>query len=191
MIVLLFSGGLDSMLLAERALAAGHELVTIFFRYPHPAVPEEYRAVSEWLRLKRHEGVEVRHIEITLGLWGSDLMSIGAGEPGPRVLPGRNQVMVSQAVNIAASIGASVVQYGANLDDAEDYPDCAPCWVSAMDGLARPWGVKIEAPLLYRTKAQIKAEAAELKMSGWWSCYQPVNGQPCETCNSCLTQQKG
>lgn len=237
MILLLFSGGLDSMLLAERALASGHELGTLFFRYPHPAVPEEYRAVSEWLRRKRNEGREIRHIEITLGLWGSDSMATGIGEPGPRLLPARNQVMISQAINIAASIGAEAVWYGANLDDAADYPDCTPFWVNVLDGLARPWGVKVQAPLLYRTKGQIIAEAREhgiifdrvavadgsrawpdscceipenrrydpasgaidcvscgehlsvITESLSWSCYEPKDGQPCGTCNSCKANQ--
>ena len=185
MILLLFSGGLDSMLLAERAHREGLELVTLFFRYPHPAIPEEYNAVAEWHRRKVVDGHQIRHIEINLPLWGADSMSIGVGEEGPRVLAGRNQVMVSTAVNIAASIGAKEVWYGANLDDAADYPDCGPPWVALMNGLAQDWGVTVRAPLLFLGKAKVKEEAAELGLSGWWSCYEPRDGQPCGTCNSC------
>ena len=173
------------MVLAERILASNCELITLFVRYPHPAVPEEYRAVSEWLRLKRLEGHEIRHIEITLGLWGTDAMEIGTGEPGPRVLAGRNQVFVSHAVNIAHSIGARQVWYGACLDDAADYPDCGPAWVEAMDRLARQWGIMLQAPLLGINKDRIREEAAQLGASGWWSCYEPRDGQPCGACNSC------
>tara|TARA_Y100001938_G_scaffold71249_1_gene98776 strand:- start:404 stop:976 length:573 start_codon:yes stop_codon:yes gene_type:complete len=190
MILLLFSGGLDSMVLAERVAASDQELVTLFFRYPHPAVPEEYRAVAEWHRQKRLAGKEIRHIEITLPLWGSDSMAIGTGEPGARVLPARNHVMVSTAINIAASIGAHAVLYGANLDDAEDYPDCRPNWVELLNRLGREWGVSVKAPLLYKTKSQIKEEAIALGVSGWWSCYEPKDGQPCGTCNSCRANEK-
>ena len=185
MILLLFSGGLDSMLLAERAARSDTQLVTLFYRYPHPAAPEEYRAVAEWHRLKRLAGKQIRHIEISLPLWGTEQMDIGTGQPGPRILPARNQVMISIAINIAASIGADCVMYGANADDNQEYVDCRPGWVQTMDELARPWGISISAPLLNQTKQEIKAEAVQLGVSGWWSCYQPRDGHPCGTCDSC------
>ena len=184
--LLLFSGGLDSMVLAHELLNTGEEFVTLFFRYPHPAVPEEYRAVSEWHRRRRVEGNDIRNIEVSLPLWGVDLMKTGVGVPGPRVLPARNQVMVSIAVNIAASIGAKEVWYGANIDDAVDYPDCSPMWVEMMNRMAQDWGVKVKAPLLYRTKDGIRETARLGGVEGWWSCYEPKNGKPCGTCNSCL-----
>ena len=233
MILLLFSGGLDSMVLAEKVLQSGQQLVTVFFRYPHPAAPEEYRAVSEWHRRKLLDGHSIRHIEVSLPLWGCDKMSTGAGEEGPRVLPGRNQVMLSNAINIAASIGAHAVIYGANLDDSEDYPDCRPMWVELMNRMGREWGVTVKAPLLYKTKNQIVGEARDLGVifdrivqsdgrrlfpdsccqnkinlrfdhetgdtecvscgqtlkivteNLSWSCYQPKDGRPCGTCDSC------
>ena len=188
-VLLLFSGGLDSMVLAERVLAAGDRLITLFVRYPHPAVPEEYRAASEWLRLKSLAGQDIQHIELTLGMSGVSAMAIGAGESGARVVPGRNQILVSHAVNIAASIGADEVWYGANLDDAADYPDCSPMWVSLMNGLASQWGIMLRAPLLYKTKGQIMREAEAIGLEGWWSCYEPKDGEPCGTCNSCQSNK--
>ena len=190
MILVLFSGGLDSMVLCEHVLQETNlELVTLFFRYRHPAAPQEYGAVSEWLRRGHVDGYAGRHIDMDLPLWGSEALNIGIGEAGPRVLANRNQVMVSMAVNIAASIGAKEVWYGANLDDAEDYPDCSPTWVNMMNRLGREWGVGVRAPLLYKTKAQIKEEAAQLVVHGWWSCYEPRDGQPCGTCNSCVANE--
>jgi 7-cyano-7-deazaguanine synthase len=184
-VLLLFSGGLDSMVLAERVLAAGHDLVTLFVRYPHPAVPFEYRAASEWLRLKRLAGQNIKNIELTLGISGVGAMAIGAGQAGARVVPGRNQIFVSHAVNIAATSDAQEVWYGANLDDATDYPDCSPLWVSLMNGLASQWGIILRAPLLYKTKSQIMNEAKSMGLEGWWSCYEPKDNKPCGTCNSC------
>tara|TARA_R100001463_G_scaffold5870_1_gene19845 strand:- start:678 stop:1244 length:567 start_codon:yes stop_codon:yes gene_type:complete len=187
MILVLFSGGLDSMVLCEHVLQRHEaELVTLFYRYPHPASPHEYQSVSEWLRLKHVTGYAGRHIDMDLPLWGADALSIGAGEPGPRVVANRNQVMVSLAINIAASIGAKEVWYGANLDDASDYPDCAPGWVEAMNQLSREWGVAVRAPLLYKAKSEIKDMARDLRVEGWWSCYQPIDGMPCGSCNSCV-----
>lgn len=187
MILVLFSGGLDSMVLCEHVLQeTNQELVTLFYRYMHPAAPQEYDAVSEWLRVGRLQGYAGRHIDLDLPLWGSDALQIGIGKVGPRVLANRNQVMVSMAINIAASIGVKEVWYGANLDDAADYPDCTPTWVEMMDRMGREWGVRVKAPLLYKTKDQIKSQAAQLGVDGWWSCYEPRDGAPCGTCSSCL-----
>lgn len=185
--MVLFSGGLDSMLLCEHVLQKHDmELVTLFYRYRHPASPQEYEAVSEWLRVKHVDGYAGRHIDMDLPLWGTEPLGIGVGETGPRVVANRNQVMVSLAVNIAASIGAKEVWYGANLDDAADYPDCGSLWVDAMNGLSKDWGVTVRAPLLYWSKEKIKKEAAQLGVEGWWSCYEPRDSQPCGTCNSCV-----
>jgi 7-cyano-7-deazaguanine synthase len=174
------------MLLAERALREGKELAVLFFRYAHPAAPQESEAVNKWLQQKHKDGYSIRSIEMNLPLWGTDTMNLGVGTPGPRVLAARNQVMIAFGVNVASSIGAESVWYGANLGDNADYPDCRPDWIDLQNTLASDWGVSVEAPLINMTKQEIKDEAASIELDGWWSCYEPRDGEPCGECNSCL-----
>ena len=185
-VLLLFSGGLDSMLLAERAMNDKRvELHTLFFRYPHPAASREYQAVADWLRRWRVAGRAVNHREVYLPIIAQQLAA-GVGVAGARVTPARNLAMVSVAANVAAGIGAEQLWLGACADDAADYPDCRPDWVATVRGLLEPWGVELAAPLVQTTKAEIMAEAKALGLSGWWSCYQPSGLKPCGQCNSCV-----
>ena len=54
--------------------------------------------------------------------------------------------------------------------------------------------LKIHTPLIHLSKAQIIQRGLELGMdySITSSCYDPgLEGQPCETCDSCLLRAKG
>ena len=183
----MFSGGLDSMVLAEMAYADPDiQLSTIFFRYMHPACGHEYTAAAEWRRRKLvRDGVEIRNIEAAIPVFSSAL-DIGVGSAGPRVVPGRNLVMVGAAVSAAVWIGATEVWFGANMDDTAEYPDCRPGWVEAVSQLASDWGVRVVAPLAGSTKLMILDAIKRYQMEGWWSCYQPNGSKPCNSCNSCV-----
>ena len=185
-VLLMFSGGLDSMVLAERAYRdESVELVAVFFRYVHPAASHEHRAQAEWRRLKRIGGADDEHYEVSLRIIAAEL-GIGSGRAGPRVVPMRNLAMVAIASNLAASIDASEVWFGANADDAADYDDCRAGFVEVCNQLTAPHGIIVRAPLIDVRKPEIIAEARELGRSGWASCYQPVASRPCGSCNSCI-----
>ena len=187
-VVVLFSGGLDSTALLYHALAEEQLHSAIWFRYAHPAAPNEQQATAEILRHLWKQGQQVRRVELSPPLFGSDAMSIGSGEAGPRVVAGRNQVMVSLGVNYAAAAGVDEVWFGASGGDQSDYPDCRPEFVEAMDSMAQAWGVRVRAPMIDWTREQVRTRARALgvPMDLVWSCYEPMpGGKPCGTCNSC------
>ena len=121
-------------------------------------------------------------------------MKTGTGTAGPRILPGRNLLFISHAINLAKTIGAEVIWYGANADD-RDYADCSPEFVDMVNAIGCLHGVRIEAPLLRLSKDQIHGYAKEVSidLSGAWSCYEPdMDGLLCGACNSCKLQaQRG
>tara|TARA_R100001163_G_C4965564_1_gene127603 strand:- start:77 stop:679 length:603 start_codon:yes stop_codon:yes gene_type:complete len=184
-VALLFSGGIDSMLLAERAHKAERLGVLIFINYGQPAYFEEMKAVAYW---STQRGYEVQVVDADIA--GVDeCMAIGPTEDGLRILPGRNMVMCSHAANVAVARGCKVVWYGANADD-RDYPDCNENFVSSMNMTlaASMVPVKIEAPLVRMNKKQIVEEAVRIHMDidKAWSCYESVNfNEPCGLCHSC------
>lgn len=178
-VLICFSGGLDSMVLTK--MVKPEDLSIVHFVYTHPATVNEQRAVIEW----RHKNTNVRDWEIILNGVQCNALSKGPGFKGPRVVPGRNAIFISHAINIAASHDISQVWYGANKDDQIDYFDCRPEWVEMMSKLAAPFGVSVHAPLIEKTRFEVKKMADEFGVSDWWSCYQPVAGLPCGTCQSC------
>ena len=181
-VLILFSGGLDSTILAHMALKNGHDLWLMNVSYWHPARAREFRAIEQF-RLKYFQEyfqARDRYISIPVPL-------IGIGEQGPRITPARNQVFLSLAINTAAAQRIDEVWIGVNESDNADYIDCRPAFIDTMDGLAQGWGVRLRAPLQEMPKAQILDLAIELgvDLNVPWSCYEG-GASPCGTCNSCL-----
>lgn len=182
-VLICLSGGPDSLVLAERARRSGRLRGAVHFYYHHPAMKQERAAAVDYCD---RTGVELWIV----GLPGLQAAALSAD--GPRVVPGRNLVFVSSAVNLAASIGATEVQIGANQADARDYPDCRASWISSVDALSAPFGVRVTAPLLDVSKAAILAEAGGVDvLTAAVSCYQPGADGPCMTCDSCAERCGG
>tara|TARA_Y100000593_G_scaffold89657_1_gene174355 strand:- start:431 stop:997 length:567 start_codon:yes stop_codon:yes gene_type:complete len=182
-IIVLLSGGEDSIVLAEMAHRRNSLAGLLFFDYKQPAKNQEFNAAGNWSKSKGYT-LTVKQIPI-VGV--SEHMKIGTGLIGPRILPGRNLVFISHAINMARGIGANVVWYGANSND-HDYVDCSPEFVKIVDAIGRFHGVRVEAPLLKMSKKEIHkyAENKSIDLTLSWSCYEPTeDGSPCGTCNSC------
>jgi 7-cyano-7-deazaguanine synthase len=181
MIVLLFSGGLDSTTLAHMALDRGEGLVCLFVRYGQPAAPQEYDAAERWCR--KHGVTLCDRVLSDIHL--ADMAGPN-GQPGPRFVPGRNLLLIAHAVNLAVAVGADRVWYGAQGGDHAMYPDCRPSFVDAVATAARlSDGIALEAPLSHYSRGDVRELAARLGVVDTWSCYTPINGEPCGTCGSC------
>ena len=186
MILVLLSGGEDSIVLAEMAQETGALAGLLFFEYGQPAQIQERIAAEGWCYLNGYD-LTVQHVPM-FGV--SEHMKTGTGTAGPRILPGRNLLFISHAINLAKTIGAQTIWYGANADDHE-YADCSASFVDMADKIALIHGVRVEAPLLHMSKKEIHqyADDVPIDLSFAWSCYQPnSDGLPCRTCNSCRLQ---
>ena len=133
---------------------------------------------------------------------GRDEERMSAGIPVTYV-PARNTIFLSFALAWAEVLESSDIFIGVNALDYSGYPDCRPEFIEAfekMANLATKAGVegrqalKIHAPLIALTKAEIIARGIELGVdySLTSSCYDPSPaGQPCGQCDSCLLRRKG
>lgn len=184
-VLVLFSGGLDSTLLAENAHRSGILAGVLFFSWGQPSLVQEQRAVMAWASPR---DVRVFREVIDLDDVGS-MRGPGVGKSGPRVVTGRNGIFLARATAMGLRLGVSDVWFGPTADDQADYPDCRPAFVDAMSAAsAAQGGPRIVAPLINMNKADVMAEAKALGVSvdDTWSCYTPRLGQPCGTCNSCV-----
>jgi len=196
-VVVCLSGGMDSTLLATMALKAGRLSACVSFRYGQPNLEAEGAAASLWCRRNN-----VPRAVIDVPCDGSSLAVTGSG---PRVVHGRNMIILSVAVGHALSIGANEVWFGATSDDATDYPDCKPEFINSVANAASAYGIKVLAPLAQMTKVEVAARCAALgiDIANTWTCYAPVwSGVmsrtyadlqvacvPCGECAACMLRE--
>jgi len=204
--IVLLSGGLDSSTILYYAKAKGFAPHCLVFDYGQRHRVELKKAVA----LARQAGCPWRVVKIDLPWGGSALLDKRISLPkrktiDPREIPvtyvpARNIIFLSFAASFAEAIHARAIFIGANAIDYSGYPDCRPeffrAFQQALDrGLksgVRKKTIKIYAPLLRKTKAQIIRMGLKLKVpyGRTWSCYRGGK-RPCGVCDSCLLRRRG
>ena len=197
--IILFSGGLDSTTVLYYALSKNYSCHCLIFDYGQRHNKEIARAVKIAKQLKLDYSV----VKLTLP-WSKDILTnknkkipshkkIARTIPSTYV-PGRNTLFLSFGLSCSESIKAEKIFIGANALDFSGYPDCKPQFINAYNGLLKSLGlkIKIEAPLVRMTKAQIIKLGTKLKTpyKYTWSCYKGLK-KPCQICDSCKLRAKG
>ena len=188
-IVVLLSGGLDSVVLAHRAAKMGALRGCLFVNYGQPVWDKERPASRYWAE---HLGAPWRESTVTM----NTRAMVGNGHKGPRVVHARNLVLAALGMNYAHEIDAQWVWLGATKDDHEEYTDCRPDWflhLNQAQGAALPHKPAdphplIDAPFTYCRAPQILRYAEEygIDLDRVWSCYYADrNGNQCGRCDSC------
>lgn len=182
-VLVLLSGGVDSVVLA--ADAASRNILTgcVYVEYGQPAQYHEQRAAE---RYAIEFDVPLYYYTCAIETWQ---LATGTGMAGPRVVAGRNGILMALATQAAVLNGASEVWYGATAEDQRDYPDCRQDFIASMsDAMWGAYMVRVYAPFISLTREGVIDLANELSLdlSHAWSCYEPRNGEPCGTCNGCL-----
>lgn len=174
-IVHLLSGGLDSVTLLYDLHAKDQRVHCLLFDYKQQHVKELEFAEYHCKRL----GIPFTKKEIPAlnGLTDENW-----------VVPNRNAILLSLAVNLALQANAEIVTIGCNADDAEAFPDCRPEFLTAINQTVKAAGYKIEiaAPFLTWPKAKIKRLASDysLNSTDFWTCYRGKE-KPCGECLAC------
>lgn len=209
--VILLSGGVDSATAGMMAKQDGFQLHALTLRYGqrHSRELEAAKKVAAFLSAKQ------LIMEFDLRAIGGSALTDQIEVPKRRspeditrgipvtYVPARNTIFLSFALALAERIEAVDIFFGANQLDYSGYPDCREEYIRAfeqMANLATKAGVegksrlKIHAPLIHMTKAEIIKAGVELGMdySITWSCYDPTSdARACGLCDSCQLRLKG
>ena len=164
-IILLLSGGLDSVALLKMALNMGLNPFCLLFDYGQKHVKELEVAV------KLCKFYDVSYQVIKLDDWKvnskltGDLKTKYQGV-SEYYVPGRNLVFLSFAYSMAESMSISKIWYGANYQDRMNlFPDCYQEWIVRLNDLLSISGskkIKVEAPFLGMYKETVELMAKEL-----------------------------
>lgn len=207
-VVVLLSGGLDSATTLYIARAKGYQPFSLCFDYGQ----RQRREINAAKSIAKKVKCSLKIVKFNLPWKGSALLDKKIALPGNRRLqtlgkkipstyvPARNTIFLSFALSYAEVMGAEAVFIGANIVDWSGYPDCRPEYLKAVEKVFRKGTkkgglgkkIKIFAPLLQKTKAQIIKTGLKLGVPYelTWSCYQGGKS-PCGKCDSCRLRAKG
>jgi 7-cyano-7-deazaguanine synthase len=210
--VVLLSGGLDSATALAIAQRDGFDTYALTFSYGQrhdaelAAAPQVAAALG---------AIEHRVAEVDLRVFGGSALTehtLNVPHHGPAddlgneipvtYVPARNTIFLSFALAWAEVLGASDIYIGVSAIDYSGYPDCRPEYIEAyqaMANLATKAGVEgrmklvVHTPLISLSKAQTIRLGLELGVDYGLthSCYDPIDGRPCGTCDACLLRARG
>lgn len=209
--VILSSGGIDSTTVMAIAKKEGFQIFSLSFFYgQRHAIELEYaKTIAKLFNARRHLVLSVdlkpiggsaltETIDVPKGTYDETRNTIPI-----TYVPARNTIFLSYSLAWAEVIGAWDIFIGVNAVDYSGYPDCRPEFLNAFEvlaNLATKAGVqgnskiKIHAPLLFKTKADIIQTGIQLGVNYaiTHSCYDPSpDGKACGLCDSCLIRKKG
>lgn len=176
-VVILFSGGADSVLMLELALELKMYPFCVLIDYQQLHI-KELDVACEYLSDKdiKWKTVKLTGLGINSGLTGDGVQGTYEGVHEMHV-PSRNLMFIGIAASIAEDMGVDTVWYGANWDDyLNDFPDCKQEWLGRLNRVLEingPRPIKLESPLCGLTKDKIMKllERRGVKMENIFSGY--------------------
>ena len=200
--VVLFSGGLDSTVLASHLLSKGAEvrLLSIDYGQRHAKELTHGEALATRMNLPR-KSLLLPDLGDILG--GSSLTDDSVELPEGHyaeesmkatVVPNRNMILLALAGGYALSSGFDTIAYAAHAGDHAIYPDCRPEFAGAMGkalGLADWKDLNLYRPFVDLTKADLVKLGEELgaPLDMTWSCYAGREYH-CGKCGTCVERKE-
>lgn len=174
-IIHLLSGGLDSVTMLYDLRQQGHNVHCVLFDYKQQHIRELSFAQHHCRRI----GVEFTEIQ---------LPRLGGLTDESWIVPNRNCIMLSIAVNLAVQAKAGTVTIGCNKEDEAAFPDCRMAFLQMFNTMLTTAEIHVEvcAPYIDKSKAWIARLASDLSVSlkDIWTCYRSSH-EPCGECPAC------
>ena len=200
--LVLFSGGLDSTVLAAQLLADSAEtrLLSIDYGQRHAKELNKAEKIAQALGLP-HRILRLPDLGPLLG--GSSLTDDQVELPEGHyaeesmkatVVPNRNMILLALAGGHALSIGFDTIAYAAHAGDHTIYPDCRPEFADAMEnalGLADWQNLNLHRPFVNFSKEELVRKGNELgaPLQLTWSCYAGRE-KHCGKCGTCVERKE-
>ncbi len=190
--LLLASGGLDSTTVGYQLVAAGVELVPLFFDYGQHCAEVEWSRVNEVLPSSIQPPQRCNITDIFRGsqsrlIREADLWTEEVSDED-LYIPYRTMLFFAAAAARAQTLGILDVYTGfINSNHAKEI-DCTATFMNALDGLTSTIGsVRFHSPFRYSSKADVARTAVHLgvPIGRTYSC-QASAQFPCGACPNCV-----
>tara|TARA_B100001093_G_scaffold242919_1_gene232723 strand:- start:452 stop:1108 length:657 start_codon:yes stop_codon:yes gene_type:complete len=200
--VVLFSGGLDSTVLARQLIQqkASVRLLSIDYGQRHEKELEHSSFIAKELKVP-HRILTLPNLADILG--GSSLTDPNIELPEGHyaeesmkatVVPNRNMILLALAAGYALSVDFDTIAYAAHAGDHTIYPDCRPAFADAMEtalSLADWKNLDLHRPFVNLSKADLVKKGMELgaPLHLSWSCYAGRKLH-CGKCGTCVERKE-
>ena len=201
-VVVLLSGGMDSVSALYESCARHEVIGTLSFHY---GSKHNDREIPFAVAHSKNLGVPHRVIRLDFigETFKSDLLKTGGEIPKGHyeektmkatVVPFRNGIMLSIAAGFAESRGADGLVIAAHSGDHAIYPDCREEFMRAMGEAIRLGTyavIELVRPFISMKKSEIARRGSELGIdfAETWSCY--VGGEiHCGECGTCVERRE-
>ncbi len=202
-VIVICSGGMDSVALAHRSAGAGelHALLSFNYGQRHAKELDFAAACARRLGVPHHV-IDIASIGAALdGSALTDDIDVPDGHYAEEtmritVVPNRNAIMLAIAFGMAAAQKVDAVATAVHGGDHFIYPDCRPDFIAAfqamedraMDGYAN---VQLLTPYVHGTKADIVVDGARhgTPFAETWSCYKGGDLH-CGRCGTCVERRE-
>ena len=195
-VLVVYSGGLDSYTLLNKAMKNFDRIEAITFNYGQKHNKEIEYAKSNCVELNiKHEVVNLDLEKILAGSALVGDIDIPEGNYDKEkmkqtIVPNRNMIMISVAASLVIKNDIEYLWYAAHSGDHEIYPDCRPEFIDKMAAVLEICDyhkIKFEAPFQNLSKNEIVATGLSMGLdySKTWTCYEGKE-KPCGKCSACL-----
>jgi 7-cyano-7-deazaguanine synthase len=195
-IVVVVSGGMDSVTMLHDLKNRGHELKVISFDYGQRHSKELILAKKnaellgldhtlvkmDFLKTLLDNSALTGDIDVPEGHYEGENMKL-------TVVPNRNMIMASIAIGYAVNCDYDAVALGVHSGDHAIYPDCRPEFINALYNvsmIANYKPIEVFAPYLNMDKTSIIETGSDIGVDYGltWTCYKGLD-KACGKCGSC------
>ncbi|MBO8161097.1 MAG: 7-cyano-7-deazaguanine synthase [Thermosipho sp. (in: Bacteria)] len=186
-VIVLNSGGFDSVVLIKWLAQQKYDIVSIFFDYEQRNVKQEREKAR-----KVAKEVKAEHIEIKLPKfeWSNNSLydkSLGIDIKN-QYIHMRNLIFLSYAISVAESKKINKI-YSAIINARENtYSDTSIKFINAFNDFVNKFGIEFKTPFSELSKVHLGyiARVLDIKKNDFFSCNTPKdNGEPCGKCGDC------
>lgn len=185
-VLVLYSGGADSVYMLLLAKRMGLETTALMLRYGQKHEAELDYATKVLVTIPGSLAIRLEELDISgvFKLTHSNLLADGAKHVTyPNVhemhVPARNGIFLMAALGVAETLGLDEVWIGCDYSDRLGlFPDCYQEWIVRMDQIAQINGsrpLRVKAPCMGLAKEDVLAlvEAEGVKLEAVFSGYTP------------------
>ncbi len=187
-VLILTSGGLDSVCLISKAILKKREPVLIFFNYGQKNFKKELEALKKFIKENKKKSKDIRitliNRKINLGFTNSFMQGKSKNKKKEWV-PLRNLLFLSLASSFGVNYKISEVWLGSTKEDS--FPDNNFKFGNLFNKVLKYSSydkIKLKQPFVNKNKYQMIKINSEFPLYHSWSCYKNFKKQ-CGKCRSC------